>query len=263
MRQSNRREISLIEWAAGAVVVCLVATTACPLLRRDDVTGPRSVCMQNLRQIGVSIQLYADDYNDTYPRTTYDRPSAGLGLHWAVLVQPYVKSQSIFVCLGDHPVPAEYARFPKGNLLPEISYINNYAVIPAHDFWPVKHSQLGRVASTILVGERRRVLPNGVKLKSWKGASGFEPGQPCKGKKFGRDYRYVTLALAEDKLHHVKKDKELLLTRVNWTIHGGGSNYLFVDGHAAYQLFPATLREENNQWGERFYAQSMPKARCD
>lgn len=256
-------EISLIEAAAALVLVCLAATVCLPLLRRDPVTGIRSVCMQNLRQIGESVHLYASDWDDTYPRTTYERPSAGLGFHWAVLVQRYVRSEEIFLCLGDHPVPAEYRRFSRANLLPQISYINNYAIIPAHDFWPVKTSVLTNLPGTILVGERRRMLPNGLKMKSWKGTSGFNPGQPCDGKELGEDYGKVTVELANDMLYHAKKDRELLLTRVAWDIHGGASNYLFADGHVAYWPLAKTLKPDPYPWGERFYPRSMPRARCD
>jgi prepilin-type processing-associated H-X9-DG protein len=252
-----------VEVAGVAVGLGLLAAFVLPMLGPSREATARALCLRNQKQIGSSVALYAADWDDRFPRTTYDRPTEGLGRHWAVLVQPYIKSQEAFLCEGDGGVSAEYGRFARENLLPEIGYINNYAVIPAHDFYPVSAPELATPERLILLTERRRVLPSGKKLKSWKGTSGFVPGQPCASRRFGRDYGYATYDLAERKLRRALHDKELILLRADWTAHEGQANYLYADGHAASRPFAATLRPDSFEWGERFYPQSMKHARCD
>jgi prepilin-type processing-associated H-X9-DG protein len=258
-----RISISPMEVVGIAIGLGLLTAFTLPMLGPSKEAAARTLCLQNQKQIGSSVSMYAIDWDETFPRTTYERPTQGLGRHWAVLVQPYIKSEEAFLCEGDEGVSAEYGRFARANLIPEIGYINNYAIIPAHDFYPVQSAEIGEPDRLIMLTERRRILPSGKKMTSWKGTSGFAPGQPCVHRKFGRDYRRVTPALAEEKLQRALQDKELLFVRADWTAHEGQANYLFADGHAATQPLAATLRPDSFQWGERFYPKSMKHARCD
>lgn len=244
-------------------VIGVVGTFTYPLLRGGGKIAGRTLCLQNMKQIGNAILLYTEDSDGTYPRTTYERPNAGLGYHWAVLVQPYINDERAFVCSGENSVPAEYHRFNRRFLLPELSYINNYAVIPAHDFFPVRASQIDRGQNMILVAERREKIASLGTLKSWKGTTGFTPGQPCRGLRVGVDYQTDTPEFVERKRLTAKDDKDLLLIRVDWTVHDNASNYLFLDGHVEREQLSATLRLDAYQWGDRFYPVSMPNARCD
>lgn len=258
-----RFHFGFTEVLIGIGVLGVVATFAYPMLRGGKTVAGRTVCLRNLKQIGNAIFLYTEDADQTYPRTTYERPSSGLGYHWAVLVQPYISNEQVFICSGDNAVPAEYETYHRQFLLPELSYINNYAVIPAHDFYPVRVAEVDRRQNTILVTERRERLASIGTLKSWKGTSGFKPGQPCKGKRLGEDYSLVTPALAESKRRTATDDKDLLLIRVDWEVHDGASNYLFLDGHVEWEKLPETLRPQEYQWGDRFFPVSMPDAKCD
>ncbi|RYG43713.1 DUF1559 domain-containing protein, partial [bacterium] len=241
-------------------IVGLTTAFLLPIFGHGKLAAARARCQTNLKQIGETIDLYASDWDATFPRTTIESASGGLGPHWAVLIQPYLKSSDVFVCLGDNqPVPAEYHRFSRKDLLPHLSYINNYNVIPAHDFYPVHGADIDRPQSLILLTERRSLLATGKRLKSWKGTSGFTPGQPCQG----HPYRPIDFAFAQRKLRTAKSDKELLITRVQWAAHGEGSNYLYLDGHVAARTLGQTLKADDYQWGDRFYPVNMKHARCE
>jgi len=262
---SGRRHISWLEIAGIAVVLGLIGTFLIPVVAQGKSNAQRSKCLANMKQIGAALMMYAEDHDQMLPVTTELKPREGLGAHWSYLVQPYVRSERMFVCPSDTD-PA-YAYVDEGSSrkrVPLLSYINNYAAIPAHDFNPVPRYALTAPESLILITERRSVTPNGVKLPSWKGTSGFEPGQPCREKQLGSGYRRVTFEEAARVLGDAKTDRDLLIIRVNWDAHDHGSNYVFADGHARWTTLAETLDPTHFLWGERFYPRSEPNAtECD
>lgn len=261
----HRRPLSLLEVAGACVVVGLVGAFLIPVIAHGKANAKRSTCLSNMKQIGAGLMMYAQDYDQMLPVTTELKPRLGLGAHWSYLIQPFVRNQGMFICPAD-PNPA-YAYVDDPSVqkrVPRLSYINNYAAIPAHDFHPVPCYALTNPNSLILITERRSSTPNNVDLPSWKGTSGFEPGQPCREKVFGRDYRRVTAAEARAILPKVKTDRDLLIIRVQWDAHDNGSNYVFADGHARWATLEETLDPSRFLWGERFYPRSEPGAtECD
>lgn len=260
-----RRHLSWLEIGGVTVVVGLVGAFFIPVVAQGKSNAQRSKCLSNMKQIGAALMMYAEDHDQTLPVTTELKPREGLGAHWSYLIQPYVQSEKMFVCPADTD-PA-YAYVDEGSArkrVPLLSYINNYAAIPAHDFYPVPRYALTAPDSLILITERRSSTPNGVKLPSWKGTSGFEPGQPCRERKLGTGYRRVRFDEAQRVLDEAKTDRDLLIIRVKWDAHDNGSNYVFADGHARWTGLAATLDPTHFLWGERFYPRSEPNAtECD
>src|SRR5690242_13863848 len=62
-------------------------------------------CYRNLSQIGVALQQYAQDYDDTYPRAWYGPDSgpsdARMRFKWMDAIFPYIKRTEIFTCPSD------------------------------------------------------------------------------------------------------------------------------------------------------------------
>jgi len=56
--------------------------------------GPDSYCLSNLKQIGLAIFMYSDDYDGKLPPAVFPDKTIG----WANGVQPYIKSFAIFHC---------------------------------------------------------------------------------------------------------------------------------------------------------------------
>lgn len=260
-----KKRISPNEALVAVLAVTMVGSAVYPMLAQGRSQGESSMCLRNMKQIGTSVMLYAQDWDDVLPVTTERKPKKGFGAHWTFIVQPYLRSAETFVCPNDAlPALAGVDRDSPVEAAPRLSYINNYAAIPAHDFYPVPRSVLTDPGMLILIAERRSTTPRGVSLATWKGTSGFVPGQPCHDVALGAGYRRVDVGLAERWLREADDDKDLLVIRTHWSAHGETrSNYTFADGHARWMPLAETLDPTSFKWGERFYPRSEPKANCD
>ncbi|QEH31682.1 hypothetical protein OJF2_01470 [Aquisphaera giovannonii] len=97
----------------GAVVVVLVlAALVLPAFTRPRGDG-RSRCTNNLRQIGLALSMYGEQYGALPPACTVDR--AGRPLHsWRTLLLPYLNEQDLYASIDlskpwDDPVNAKLA----------------------------------------------------------------------------------------------------------------------------------------------------------
>ena len=113
MNSSRHRQcgFTLIELLVVISVLAILLALLFPTFLTAKMTAVRTACLSNLKQLGSAVQMYAQDYDDHYPhcqgneqRGSWrhpDYPDGTASTHLRFLIEPYVKSQSVFHCPAD------------------------------------------------------------------------------------------------------------------------------------------------------------------
>jgi prepilin-type N-terminal cleavage/methylation domain-containing protein/prepilin-type processing-associated H-X9-DG protein len=188
MRRNGNRAFTLIELLVVIAIIAILAAILFPVFAQARERARMSACLSNMRQIGTSLMMYVQDYDETYPYCRFHgalplgsdrRPGTDKGLHinsWRNAIAPYLKNVDVMGCPSNPnrqsaagsaatlpPVPgsnAEGWEFVPEQRMP-ISYNMNQCAtswIPADDKRappPLKMSGLARPAETILIAETK------------------------------------------------------------------------------------------------------------
>src|SRR6185312_8425918 len=89
-----KKGFTLIELLVTIAIIAVLAAILFPVFARARENARRASCMSNLKQMGLGIMQYVQDYDETYPFGFYSVP--GGTMYWPMLIYPYVKSEQIF-----------------------------------------------------------------------------------------------------------------------------------------------------------------------
>lgn len=108
---STKRGFTLIELLVVIAIIAILAAILFPVFARARENARRTSCLSNLKQIGLAVMQYAQDYDEKYPfalARTAEGPNAPGGiwmsdstsdvLTWNQLIYPYHKSFQVNVC---------------------------------------------------------------------------------------------------------------------------------------------------------------------
>lgn len=88
---------TLIELLVVIAIIAILAAILFPVFARARENARRSSCQSNLKQIGLGILQYTQDYDELFPKISTP-VAAQPPIGWADTIQPYLKSSQIFKC---------------------------------------------------------------------------------------------------------------------------------------------------------------------
>jgi len=95
IRKQTSRGFTLIELLIVIAIIALLAAILFPVFARVRENARRSSCASNMKQIGLGILQYSQDYDERLPNYVYPE---GANPFWYEVTDPYIKSKKIFRC---------------------------------------------------------------------------------------------------------------------------------------------------------------------
>jgi prepilin-type N-terminal cleavage/methylation domain-containing protein/prepilin-type processing-associated H-X9-DG protein len=96
---------TLIELLVVIAIIAILAAILFPAFAKARESARRASCSSNLKQIGIGLMQYSQEYDERVPRTWYgpdkDYSGADGRYKWMDAIYPYLKSEAIFNCPSD------------------------------------------------------------------------------------------------------------------------------------------------------------------
>ncbi|HEX8465078.1 MAG TPA: DUF1559 domain-containing protein, partial [Abditibacterium sp.] len=93
---ASKRGFTLIELLVVIAIIAILASILFPVFGRARENARRSSCQSNLKQIGLGILQYTQDYDESMPFTGDNGNNQPIP--WQATIQPYIKSTQLFKC---------------------------------------------------------------------------------------------------------------------------------------------------------------------
>ena len=97
--QKKHRGFTLIELLVVIAIIAILAAILFPVFARARENARRTSCQSNLKQLGLGIMQYTQDYDERFPLYNWGGSTAPAGHGgWANTMQPYLKSVQLLQC---------------------------------------------------------------------------------------------------------------------------------------------------------------------
>jgi prepilin-type N-terminal cleavage/methylation domain-containing protein/prepilin-type processing-associated H-X9-DG protein len=96
----SKNAFTLIELLVVIAIIAILAAILFPVFAQAREKARSASCLSNMKQLGLCITMYTQDYDELYPVGFDGDNWNGVGL-WVQNVQPYVKNLQVFVCPDD------------------------------------------------------------------------------------------------------------------------------------------------------------------
>lgn len=210
----QRSAFTLIELLVVIAIIAILAAILFPVFGRARENARRTSCQSNLKQMGLGMMQYVQDYDEYYPLPFHRVASnpnnfqmVGNETGWAWVIQPYTKSSQIFHCPS---VPGTQVWPPNAFNNQEKPGATDYAYNRNIGFQNADAST-GRSINQSAMTFASNILM--VYHFTPAGTGSSTPGNTCINGKFA------------------KMDNGITGTA---KIHLEGSNYMFADGHVKW-----------------------------
>src|SRR5690554_5460678 len=94
-KKVRKSAFTLIELLVVIAIIAILAAILFPVFARARESARRASCMSNLKQIGLGVMMYVQDYDEKYPMCFDTAPNKG---DWGTFLTPYVKNTQVYIC---------------------------------------------------------------------------------------------------------------------------------------------------------------------
>ncbi|NLO04462.1 MAG: DUF1559 domain-containing protein [candidate division WS1 bacterium] len=158
-----KRGFTLIELLVVIAIIAILAAILFPVFARAREKARQTSCLNNMKQLGLGMMMYAQDYDEIFPAmsngtmTTPAFPEVpefghnGSGmwyLSWATVIYPYIKNVQIYRCPS-----TTYSQYGVAYGVPA-NGINAEKTGPVSIFGRPAMSAIVRPAEIMMIGEK-------------------------------------------------------------------------------------------------------------
>jgi prepilin-type N-terminal cleavage/methylation domain-containing protein/prepilin-type processing-associated H-X9-DG protein len=108
-----RSAFTLIELLVVIAIIAILAAILFPVFAQAREAARKTACLSNTKQIGTSVMMYVQDYDEMYPCNSWDTPpipttdtesrspNYPAATQWLWRIMPYLKNRQVFACPSD------------------------------------------------------------------------------------------------------------------------------------------------------------------
>jgi prepilin-type N-terminal cleavage/methylation domain-containing protein len=133
--EKARRGFTLIELLVVIAILAILAAILFPVFAKSREEARQTACLSNLRQIGMGIKLYEQDWDEELPSRLLDDNAKGA-------VMNYARSERLFICPSDpEPEKPLCLKNPQFGNFGRTSYLYHYDEFANNGFWRKDYEQ--------------------------------------------------------------------------------------------------------------------------
>jgi prepilin-type N-terminal cleavage/methylation domain-containing protein/prepilin-type processing-associated H-X9-DG protein len=252
MRGLKRRSgFTLIELLVVIAIIAILAAILFPVFAQAREAARKASCASNLRQLGLGMQMYIQDYDERFPQWGWgannNSATAEAMTMWHYAIFPYVKNVGIYACpsdsrkWGQDTVDLWWWGIPRANQPREFDITRGSAV---DDFGSGRGSKtplsygmnesltggpalaaLGKPADTVEFSDAISGLTD-----YWEDNPTHIPARAV----FAKGWDAAPENGQTPGWYHVPWSQIPTTWDKKYTMHNGGNNYVFADGHVKF-----------------------------